>query len=125
MRRKRSDSKLFNLDEAQQAQLAEMLLSGLPYHKVREVIAKPTPEGFGVTVSISAFTPFWDEVCRPLYLARRARAVGMAKEIGDDARKRPGQFDAATIDALEQKALEVAISPHADPRDVKAIYTLV
>lgn len=48
-----------------------------------------------------------------------------AREIGDDARNRPGQFDEATIDLLEQKALELAIAPNADPKNVKALYSLV
>jgi hypothetical protein len=46
----------------------------------------------------------------PLHLARRSRAVQTAKEIGRRCPSRPGQFDQATIDLLEQKALELAIS---------------
>lgn len=122
MRKRRPEAKLFHrLDDGQQAQLAEWLLDGMPYHKARELVEKE----FGLSVGQSAFSSFWDSVCVPLLLERRSRAVRTAQEIGSDARNRPGEFDAATVDALQQKALELAISPHADPKDVKALYMLV
>lgn len=125
MKKPQSTAKLLNLEEGQQAQIAEMLLDGMPYHKVREIIAKSPPEGFGVSVALSAFTQFWQEICVPLHLVRRQRAVSTAKEIAADARTRPGEFDTATIDALQTKALELALSPRANPKDVKALYMLV
>src|SRR4051812_15480501 len=98
MRKRRSDSGLNRLSEAQEAQVAEWMLSGLAYHKVGELCEKE----FGVPLSERALRSFWQEVCVPLLLARRSRAVQTAKEIGDDARSRPGQFDAATVDLLQQ-----------------------
>lgn len=126
MKKKRSDSKLFNLPENQQAELADWLLSGMPYHKARERIALPPPDGFGFVVSsLSPFTPFWEEVCVPALLARRRKAAATANEFAEETKKTFGEFDSATVEALKQKAFELAISPQADPRDVKALYMLV
>lgn len=122
MRKTRSDSILLGLPEEQQARLAEWLLSGVPYHKAKELLEKE----FGVVFSsLSCFTPFWEQVCVPVLLTRRARAVSTAEEVANDAKARPGKLDAATIDALKQKAFELAISPGQDPEAVKAFFSLV
>jgi hypothetical protein len=121
MRKPRSDSKLLTLPEEQQAQLAEWLLSGLPYHKAKALLEKE----FHVVTSLAALSAFWDEVCTPGLLARRQQAVSTADEIAEEARAKPGNFDAATIDAIKQKAFELAVSPRAAPRDVKSLFMLI
>ena len=121
MRKPNATAKLLNLPEEQQAQLAEWLLNGTPYHKARELVLAE----FGVSVSLSAFQSFWQEVCAPALLARRKRAVSMAGEVADEAQKQPGRFDAATVDAIKQKAFELAISPMSEPKDVKALFMLL
>lgn len=118
----RSDAKLLNLPEEQQAQLADWLLGGMPYHEARTRVE----ETFGVAVkSLSAFSQFYFVVCRPHLLRKRAQAATMAEEVAEEARKSPAQFDAATIDAIKQRAFELAISPHSSPKDVKAIFMLL
>jgi hypothetical protein len=117
----RSDSKLKNLPEERQAQLADWLLSGLPYHQVREMIAKE----FGVTTSLGALSVFYGEIVGPEILARRRRAVSTADAVAKEASREPGRFDQATIDALKQRAFELSIAPQADPRDVKNLFALV
>lgn len=117
----KSNAKLLNLPEAQQAQLAEWLLSGMPYHRAQAAVLKE----FGVEVSMGAFTGFWNEVCAPEHLRRRAKAVKMADEVAEVAERQPGRFDAATVDALKQKAFEMAVSPHADPDEVRSVMMLV
>lgn len=121
MAKPRSDAKLLNLPEEQQAQLAEWLLAGMPYHVARQRVA----EEFGVTVGIGTFTSFWEEVCAPALLRRRTSAVSMANEVAAAAAQSPGQFDAATIDAIRQRAFELAISPHSAAKDVKALFVLL
>lgn len=121
MNKPRPESKLLNLPEEQQAQLAEWLLSGMPYHEAKVLVQKE----FGVSVSLSKFSAFWAAVCSPALLAKRARAVNLANDVADQARKHPGKFDEATIDALKQKAFELASSPNGKPKDVKALFALV
>ena len=121
MRKTRSDAKLLNLPEEQQAQLAEWLLDGMPYH-----IAKIKAQAdFGVSVGLAAFSGFYQEVCVPQLLVRRTRARETADQIGEDLASRPGNFDAATVDAIKQKAFELAISPQSNPKDVKALFVLL
>jgi hypothetical protein len=109
------------LDEAQQAQLADWLLSGVPYHQAAAMVEKE----FGLKVSISAFSRFYQSNCSAALLSRRMRAVKLADEVAIEARSHPGQFTAATIDQLSQKAFELASSPGANPQDVKALFSLV
>jgi hypothetical protein len=110
-----------SLPEEQQAQLADWLLSNIPYHKAKELVEKE----FGVTTSLGALSAFWDDVCSLKLITRMHQAAATADEIAEAARARPGQFDTATIAALKQKAFELAISPHAAPKDVKALYMLL
>jgi hypothetical protein len=121
MRKPRSDSKLLNLAEDQQSQLCDWLLSGIPLHKVRELVK----EQFQVSTSLAALSGYYSTVCSSALLARRQRAMATADAIAAEASARPGQFDQATIDALKQRAFELAVAPQADPRDVKSLFTLV
>jgi hypothetical protein len=121
MRKPRSDSKLLNLPEEQQAQLAEWLLSGVPYHRAMELCQKE----FEVKTCFAALSRFWNAVCQPALLARRAQAVRTADAVAEEAKKTPGAFDAATLDAIRQKAFELSISPQAAPREVKALFMLL
>lgn len=121
MTKPRSDAKLLNLPEEQQAQLAEWLLGGTPYHEARALVKKE----FGIETSLGALSHFFQTVCTAHLIRRRQQAVGVADEIAREAQSNPGRFDAATVDALRQKALELAIAPMAAPRDVKALFTLL
>jgi len=122
MRKSRSDSVLLNLPEEAQAKLADWLLNGMPYHEANVLVAKE----FGVVLkSLGPFSGFWREVCQPLMLKRRSRALSSAEERAAESKAKPGQFDAATLDALKQKAYELAERPDSNPRDVKAVLMLV
>lgn len=121
MKKTRSDAKLDHLPEEQKAQVIDWLLAGLPYHKVRELIR----EQFAVATSIGALSGFYQREAVPVLLARRRRAAGVADEIAAEARKAPGAFDEATIDALRQKVFELALAPGADAREIKALFSLV
>lgn len=122
MRKTRSDAILLNLPEEQQAKLADWLLSGVPYHEAKVLAEKE----FGISLkSLAPFQSFWREVCAPALLARRRRAVSTADIRAEEAGKNPAQFNRATLDALEQKAYELAESPEADPKEVKAVMTLL
>ena len=122
MRKTRSDAVLLNLPEAQQAKLAEWLLNGMPYHEATVLVEKE----FGVSLkSLAPFASFWREVCQPAMLARRRRTASGAEARVEEAQKHPARFDRATIDALEQKALELAERPDPPAKDVKAVMMLL
>jgi hypothetical protein len=121
IRKPRSDSVLLNLPKEQQAQLAQWLLSGKAEHVARELCIKE----FGVVVALSAFSEFWKKVCSPELIRRRWQAVRTAEEIAQEAKKHPGRWDEATIEAIKQKAFELCIAPGVDPEEVKAIFSLV
>jgi hypothetical protein len=122
MRKTRSDAILLNLPEDQQAKLAGWLLNGVPYHEARVLVEKE----FGLSLkSLDPFKNFWREVCQPALLARRARAHSTAEQRAEEAKRNPGQFDLATLDAIKQKAYEISEQPDASPKDVKAILMLV
>ncbi len=122
MKKARSDAKLLNLPEAQQAQLADWLLGGMPYHQAQALVEKE----FGVKVSsLSGFAGFWREVCAPALVARRRKAVEAAEVMGSELSSGSGALDRATVDGIKQKAFELAIAPQSDPKDVKALFVLL
>lgn len=122
MNKNRSDAKLLNLPEEQQAKLADWLLGGMPYHEAKVLVEKE----FGVEVrSLSAFSGFWAAVCQPAMLKRRSQMSLTAEARAEEAQKEPGKFDEATLDALRQKAYELAEAPNASPKDIKAVMTLL
>lgn len=122
MRKPRSDSKLkAQLPAEQRAQLAEWLLSGMPYHKARPLLEKE----FGVSTSIRALSDFWDDVCSATLITQRREAASVADDLAEEARKNPARFDEVTIDAIKQRAFELSISPKAQPGDVRKLFMLI
>ncbi len=121
MSKPKSNAKLLNLPEEQQAKLADWLLGGMPYHEARVL----TQKEFGVSASNSTFSDFFQQVCAPHLLARRRDLGSTAQARATEAKLNPGEFDAATMDALRQKAYELAEAPNANPKDVRAVMTLL
>jgi hypothetical protein len=121
MKKPRSDSVLDALPTEQQAALCDWLLGGMPYAKARALLSKE----FGAVTSSAALSRFYSSVCTAALLARRQRAVSTAEEVAAEAAKTPGKFDAATIDAIKQKAFEMSISPQSKPGDVQTFFNLV
>lgn len=109
------------LPEEQRAQLADWLLSGLPYYKAKQLVKQE----FKVATSLAALSAFWEEYCGPALIRQRHQAVTTADQLAEEASKHPGQFDSATIEALKQKAFELSINPGAHPKDVKSLFMLV
>lgn len=110
------------MPEGQQAQLAEWLLGGMLYSEAQ----KQVKDQFGIEVkSLKSFSHFWEEVCVPALLRRRSQAVQTAESIAQEMQSRPGRFDQPTVDAIKQKAFELAISPQSHPKDVKALFMLL
>jgi hypothetical protein len=122
MRKPRSDSKLDGLDLDQQRQLCEWLLTpGLSYETVKKLVF----EQFNTSTNSSSLSTFYQSYCGAYLIQRRQAAVGIAQEVARDAKAIPGQWEPATIEALQVKAFEFASNPTVNPKDVKAIFSLV
>lgn len=122
LKRPRSDSKLDALDMDQQRQLCEWLLTpGLSYEKIKKLLL----EEFNVSTTAGSLSRFYQSYVAAYLLERRALAIGVAKEVGQDLKKRPGEFSQVTIDALEQKAFELANNPVVDSGSIKSVFALL
>lgn len=117
----RSDARLLNLPEEQKAQLVEWLLSGVPYHQAALLVK----EQFGVSVRLGAYTDFWRDVCLPVLSERRRQFSQSARVRSAEAKADPGTFQDATIDAIKEKAYQLATAANTSPKDVKALFVLV
>jgi hypothetical protein len=120
MKKTRSDSKLLNLPDEQQLQLADWLLGGMPYHTARAAVAKE----FGVSVGVSSFTSFWQAVCVPQLLSRRQKAVQASEAIVADVARSPGKINDALLVALKQKAFEVCNSPTSTADEIMLVTSM-
>ncbi len=113
IKKPRSDSKLDALSVDQQRKLCEWLLtSGLKYEKIKKLVF----DEFGTSTSTRALSVFYQSYVVP-YLLRR-RAQGVSKEW-------PRESSEAALEALEQKALVMAINPFQNAKSIKLIFTLL
>lgn len=120
-RKKRSDAWEHGLEEDQITLLCEWLLSGLSYKTVRDQCGAE----FGLYPSNGQLGRFYQDYVAAEVIKKRTLARTLSEEVGEDIRKSPGNFDEATIDALSQKAFQIASSPLVNAKDVKAIFSLV
>jgi hypothetical protein len=122
MRKTPAAALLLNLPEEQRAKLADWLLNGMPYHQAKMLVAKE----FGVEVrSLSTFSSFWQEACLPHLLMRRRQMLRSAAARTGEALDDPTGFDEATIDALKQKAYELAEAPEPKTNDLRTVMLLL
>lgn len=121
MRKTRSDSRLSTLPEEVRAQLIERMLSGQAYHVIRAWLTAEHQ----VTVGLTALSCFYAANIPAELAVRRRRAADVADGIAAEAKARPGQWDAAALDALRQRVFDLAIAPGSDHREIKAVYGLV
>ena len=119
----RSDDQVMRLPEEKIVRIAEDILAALPLRKVSEMCREEL--GIAGGISEQVLSRFWSRFARWYLIARRRAASELASDVAAEAEREPGKFDAAMIDAIKQKAFELAISPTADPRDVKNVLMLV
>ncbi len=122
MRKTPAAALLLNLPEEQRAKLANWLLGGMPYHLAKQLVSKE----FGVEVrSLSTFSSFWEEACLPYVLERRRQMLKAAAARTGEALDNPDAFDDATVDALKQRAYELAEAPDSKAGELRAIVLLL
>jgi hypothetical protein len=106
----------------QHEQLCKWLLTyGVSYSEIQKRIQKE----FGFDISPSAIAQFYKNHVIDHLATIRARAVNIAVGYIDESSKAPGQFTAATMDALEAKAMQAALDPATTPKDLKVYLELV
>ncbi len=122
IKKPRSDSKLDALKQDQQRQLCEwMLTPGLSYESIKELVV----DKFKISTNSGSLSRFYQSRVSAYLIQRRSQQVGVAKEVGEELKKMPGEFSQVTIDALEQKAFELANNPVVEARSIKAIFMLL
>jgi hypothetical protein len=121
MAKPKSTAKLLNLPDAQQLVIADWMFRGLGYEKIVGMVEQE----FRIKTSPQALSRFWNVVCEPIRLGRRARRVQASERVADEAKKQPGRWDEATIDLIKQKAFDVADDPNADPETVVDLVSLI
>jgi hypothetical protein len=106
----------------QHEQLCQWLLThGVSYWEIKKKIKK----AFGFDISTSAIAQFYKNHIIEHLSAIRARAVNVAAGYVTESTKSPAQFTAATIDALEAKAMQAALNPNTTAKDLKIYLELV
>lgn len=114
MKKLRADSTFARLSEEQLAQVDDLLLSGTSYEDVRAYMAE-----CGLTCSQTSVADYYHTHILPRKWARQQR---LAREL--DAVNTSG-LDDATLDAVRARAMELAITPGAEVKHIKALYELV
>lgn len=114
MRKHRSDSKLWNLDEDVQRQIYELRGNSL-----RELVAKCESE-FGVQTSLAALSVWLREKHIEMLAESRASAAQLADDVEKDAE---GKVDRGVQIQLGQLAFDAAML--RDPRMLRTAYGLL
>jgi hypothetical protein len=120
--RARPEARLDYLPYEQHEQLCRWLLTqNVSYEDIRQKIKK----SFGFEISGSAIAQFYKNHVVEHLAAIRARAVNVAAGYVTESTKSPAEFTAATVDALEAKAMQAALDPSTTPKDLKVYLDLV
>ena len=115
------NARLEHLPYEQHEQLCKWLLAGLS----GPAISKKIREEFGFGASVDTINNFYSKYVVQHLAAIRARAVNVAAGYIDAAGKSPAQFTAATMDALEAKAMQACFDPNTKSKDLKVYLDLV
>lgn len=118
-RKPNANAKLRNLPPEQKTALTDWLVDeGISYADARERIA----EQFGVTTSLGAISDFWQKECFSLRF-RKARSV--ADQIVSVMREGDNGFDEATLNAIGQRAFNLATAQDAEVDDLVQLVKVI
>jgi hypothetical protein len=113
-RKPRADSKLDALPTARRDELVQGLLCGWSYQQALDWLAVEC----GITVSISALTPFHRRHIDPILRERKQFAALSAQTLAKMA-KETEAFDAAAIGELKEYAFRIIRDPESDPENAR------
>jgi hypothetical protein len=109
----RKNDKLGNLPAPDQQRLLDWL-HAKPYHEVRDLAARPAPEGLDLHTSITALANYYLKHAQD-------QAFESALAAGGPDPVLPAALDAAIFDILQQKVFLEVISPHTNFSDQRAL----
>lgn len=114
-RKPRGDSKLDSLPDSQRAELVQGILEGWTYDQAREWVRDVCK----VSVSLSAFSPFYQRHVAPVLRERKQFAALSAQTIARLAEESEA-FDGAAIAELKEYAYRVIRDPNSNPKEARA-----
>lgn len=114
MKKLRADSTFAAIPAPLRARVDDMLYAGAGYEAVRDALAED-----GHRLSITSISQYYKTHLLPAKWMAQTQAAELLEQIDQ------GQIDAATHAAVKQAAYELATTPGASPKDIKALYTLV
>lgn len=114
VRKANGNSKLDALPPSQLAELVQGLLCGWTYVQAADWLKVEC----GVTVSGSAFTPFYARHVEPILVERKKFAALSANTLAKLA-KESEAFDAAAIGELKEYAYRLIRDPNSDPEEAR------
>ena len=110
----RADSKLDSLPEAAREELVHGILTGWSYETARQWVVGSC----GVSVSLSAFTPFYARHVAPVLKERKQFAALSARTLAKLATESDA-FDAAAIGELKEYAYRLIRDPNSQPEEAR------
>ena len=110
----RADSTFARLSEQELAQVNDMLLSGCRYEDVRGWLEK-----HGYSCSQTSVADYYHTHVLPQKWARQQGIARALDEVDTQG------LDAATLDAVRARAMELAITPGAEVKHINTLYSLV
>ena len=114
MKKLRPDSTFARLTPEQLAEVDDALLSNASYESVREMLAE-----WGHKVAQQNVAEYYHRHLAPQKWARQARVAQELREIPAEG------VDDATLLAVRQATLELALTPGSDPKALRMLYDLV
>jgi hypothetical protein len=115
-------SQLAFITDDQERELCEWLRTpNLYVPEIQEMIRKK----WGMQVSKNAITKFYQRIVAPILIEQRRHNVALAAKINNDVKRKPGEFNSATLDLWEQMSLRLAVDPAKNYRQIKILGDLI
>lgn len=118
-------SKMRQLPEEHFTQIVEWLLDGIPATKVAALAAEELKLPPAKLPHKTGLYEFWESFSRYWLMARRRLAARDSTALREEIARSPEQWEAATLDQLQQRAFEVLSDPTASAKDLKGLVTLL
>lgn len=114
MKKLRADSTFSRLTPEQLVHIDDLLMSGTGYAEVQQQLAE-----FGRKCSQTSIADYYQTHVAPRKWARQQRVAAQLSKLDSEG------VDDATLLAVRQATLELALTPGSDPKALRMLYDLV